>query len=53
MIDWDNLPSILLVNKLGFTEEGTLRDYEFNQEKFVNLKLFSLLHRDFLELFQK
>ena len=53
MVDWDNLPSILLVNKLGFTEEGTLRDYEFNQDKFVDLKLFSLLHRDFLELFQK
>ena len=52
-VDCDNLPSILLLHKLGFTEEGTLRDYEFNQEKFVDLKLFSLLHRDFLDLFQK
>lgn len=53
MVDYDNLPSILLLHKLGFTEEGTLRDYEFNQEKFVDLKLFSLLHRDFLDLFKK
>lgn len=49
-VDPDNLPSILLLNKLGFSEEGILREYEFQKGKFTDLKLFSLLLRDFLGL---
>ena len=49
-VDPDNLPSILLLNKLGFSEEGTLREYEFQEGRFSDLKLFLLLQRDFLGL---
>lgn len=52
-VNSDNLASILLLKKLGFTEEGILRDYEFKQDKFIDLKLFSLLQRDLLYLDKK
>lgn len=43
----NNLPSVKLLSKLGFCEEGVLREYEFHQEQSVNLRLFSLLRREF------
>lgn len=43
----NNLPSAKLLSKLGFCEEGVLREYEFHQEQSVELKLFSLLRREF------
>ncbi|MEL6494728.1 MAG: GNAT family N-acetyltransferase [Cyanobacteria bacterium J06623_7] len=49
-VDPENLPSILLLNKLCFSEEGMLREYELQKERFSNLKLFSLLQRDFVGL---
>ncbi|MEM7715671.1 MAG: GNAT family N-acetyltransferase [Cyanobacteria bacterium P01_A01_bin.68] len=42
-VNCDNLPSILLLNKLGFSEEVILREYELQQGQFTDLKLFSLL----------
>ena len=52
-VNYDNLPSILLLNKLGFSEEVILREYEFGQDNVIDLKIFSLLQKDFLSLGQK
>ena len=52
-VNCDNLPSISLLNKFGFFEEGILREYELQAEKFTDLKLFSLLQKDFFSLGQK
>lgn len=43
----NNLPSVKLLSKLGFSEEGVLREYEFHREQFADLRLFSLLRREF------
>ncbi|MEM7581185.1 MAG: GNAT family N-acetyltransferase [Mastigocoleus sp.] len=45
-VNCNNLASISLLNKLGFIEEGVLREYEFQQDKFTDLKLFSLRQKD-------
>jgi len=52
-VNCDNLPSISLLNKLGFSEEGILREYELQQGQFIDLKLFSLLKKDSLSLGKK
>jgi ribosomal-protein-alanine N-acetyltransferase len=52
-VNCNNLPSISLLNKLGFTEEGILREYQLQAEKFIDLKLFSLLQKDFFSLDKK
>ncbi|MEO1433144.1 MAG: GNAT family N-acetyltransferase [Cyanobacteria bacterium J06633_8] len=39
-----NLPSIYLLNKIGFIEEDLLEDNECHQNKLTNLKLF-VLHK--------
>jgi ribosomal-protein-alanine N-acetyltransferase len=41
-----NLPSEQLLLKLGFTEEGILREYAFYKDRFHDLKSFSILRRD-------
>ncbi|BAY81701.1 hypothetical protein NIES267_11780 [Calothrix parasitica NIES-267] len=46
-VNCGNLPSILLLHKLGFSEEGILKEYEFQKDKFIDLKLFSLLYKQF------
>lgn len=46
LIEPPNLPSQRLVEKLGFTREGLLRDYEFTRGKFDNLYIYSLLKTD-------
>ncbi|MBM6617910.1 GNAT family N-acetyltransferase [Bacillus suaedaesalsae] len=43
LIEPDNVPSIKLVEKLGFTREGLLRHYEFTCGKFDDLYMFSIL----------
>lgn len=49
-VNCNNLPSISLLYKLGFSEEETLKEYEVKQEQFTNLKLFSLLKKDYFSL---
>lgn len=41
-----NVPSIKVLKKLGFTLEGTLRQYEKSKGKFIDLHMFSLLSTD-------
>lgn len=43
----ENVASIKLLAKLEFVEEGLLREYGFWKGKFHDLKIFSLLKRDY------
>lgn len=43
----NNIASIQLLKKLGFFEEGLLREYGYWKGQFHDLKIFSLLKRDY------
>jgi ribosomal-protein-alanine N-acetyltransferase len=43
----ENKTSAKVLKKLGFLEEGILREYGFWKEQFHDLKLFSLLNKDY------
>jgi [ribosomal protein S5]-alanine N-acetyltransferase len=43
----ENTASMKLLGKLGFVEEGILREYGFWKEQFHDLKIFSLLKKDY------
>ncbi len=43
----ENTPSMALLEKLGFIEEGVLREFGFWKGEFHNLKILSLLKRDY------
>jgi len=45
----ENIASMTLLEKLGFQEEGILREYGYWKGKFHDLKMFSLLKRDKLQ----
>ena len=47
LIEPPNNPSQKLVEKQGFIREGLLRNYEYNNGKFDNLYMYSLLNQDF------
>lgn len=47
----ENTASMNLLSKLGFTEEGILRDFGYWKFEFHDLKLFSLLKRDKVNYF--
>ncbi|CAM3808077.1 GNAT family N-acetyltransferase [Mesobacillus thioparans] len=47
LIEPPNCSSQKLVEKLGFINEGLLRDYEFTRGKFDDLFMYSLLKQDF------
>lgn len=42
----DNERSSQVLNKLGFVEEGILREYGFWKERFWDMRCFSLLKRE-------
>ncbi len=42
-----NIPSCRLLEKIGFKEEGVVRQYRFVKERFIDIKLFSLLKKEF------
>lgn len=42
----ENIASMKLLEKLGFREEGILREYRYWKGKFHDLKMFSILRRD-------
>ncbi|AXI10192.1 N-acetyltransferase [Oceanobacillus zhaokaii] len=50
LIEPPNIPSLKLVEKLGFIREGLLRNYEFTGGKFDDLYMYSLLKQDFAKL---
>lgn len=43
----ESVKSIKLLTKLGFTEEGVLRQYGYWKNKFHDVRLFSLLHKEY------
>lgn len=43
----DNIASMKVLTKLGFKEEGIMRDYGFWRDQFHDLRMFSLLKREF------
>ena len=46
LVDPRNPPSYLLLEKYGFQQEGTLRDYEFEKGDYVDLVILSILRRE-------
>jgi ribosomal-protein-alanine N-acetyltransferase len=42
-----NESSIKLASKLGFVNEGTLKDYAYSNGQYYDLTMYSLLNRDF------
>lgn len=46
----ENTASIQLLKKLDFVEEGVLREYGFWKGRFHDLKIFSLLRKDYNHL---
>ena len=49
LVDPRNAASVGLVHKLGFAQEGLLRDYEFERGAFIDLYMVSLLRREWLK----
>lgn len=45
----ENIASINLLKKFGFQPEGILREYGYWKDRFHNLRLFSLLRREWQE----
>lgn len=48
-IDPHNISSRKLLQKVGLTEEGTLRDYFYEKSKFVDAVIFSILKQEHME----
>lgn len=48
LVEPENTPSSKLLKKIGFCEEGLLRDYQFSKEKFTDLAIYSLLKREYI-----
>jgi len=49
-VETDNPASIAVLKKLGFTHEGTLREYEMNKGSYIDLMYFALLRREVQEV---
>jgi [ribosomal protein S5]-alanine N-acetyltransferase len=47
MVMLGNIASMQLLNKLSFSEEGILKEYGFWKGQFHDLKIFSLLKKDY------
>jgi [ribosomal protein S5]-alanine N-acetyltransferase len=47
MVMLGNIASMQVLNKLGFSEEGVLKEYGFWKGQFHDLKIFSLLKKDY------
>ena len=46
-IEPENTASIKLLEKLNFSQEGLLRQHEFEKGKYVDLAIFSLLKSEY------
>jgi [ribosomal protein S5]-alanine N-acetyltransferase len=47
LIDTDNISSRKLLEKLGFSEEGLLKEYFFEKKRFVDAVIFSVLKKEY------
>lgn len=52
MIDKDNFPSIALIKKMGFSEDGVLREHYYNYQAggYSNVIVYSMLEREYNKL---
>ncbi len=48
LVEPENLPSIKLLEKLGFTHEGLQREVEWKGDRWIDLIWFSVLKQEFL-----
>jgi ribosomal-protein-alanine N-acetyltransferase len=48
LVDPRNAGSRIVLLRNGFQCEGTLRDYEFEHGRFVDLEMYSLLRKDYI-----
>ncbi|WP_397351645.1 GNAT family N-acetyltransferase [Paenibacillus larvae] len=48
-VEPQNKNSIKLLNKLGFSFEGTLRQYEKSRRNFIDLHMYSKLKNEYTE----
>lgn len=48
MVDTNNIGCARTLEKSGFKLEGILREYEFENGKYVDLKVFSILKREYI-----
>lgn len=46
LVEEGNRPSCRVAEKAGFTLEGILRDFEWKNDRFISLRLYSLLSSD-------
>ncbi len=49
-VETENIASISVLRKLGFLQEGVFREYEKNNDKFIDLMMFAMLKKDFINL---
>ncbi|KIE45391.1 hypothetical protein U732_2692 [Clostridium argentinense CDC 2741] len=51
MIDRDNFPSIALVKKIGFCEDGVLREHYYNYQmgEYGNISVYSMLRKEYMK----
>lgn len=45
-VETENVASIGVIKKIGLTHEGTFREYEINNGKFIDLMTFSILKKE-------
>lgn len=45
-VEDDNLASKAVLKKMGFLYEGTLRDYEIKEDRFINLEIHALIRKE-------
>ena len=46
----ENAASTRLLNKLGFTQEGILREHDFFKDQFHDMRCFAILKREFINV---
>ncbi|WP_291578313.1 GNAT family N-acetyltransferase [Clostridium sp. UBA6640] len=51
MIDRDNFPSIALAKKIGFCEDGVLREHYYNYQVggYGNISVYSMLRKEYMK----
>ncbi len=52
-VEPDNIPSIQLLKKFGFLNEGLLRGYEYSKGRFIDLYMFAILKNNYLKMMAK
>lgn len=46
-VETENIASIKVLEKLGFTHEGTFREFEMNNGRLIDLMMYSILKKEY------